>query len=439
MKKALSLLLTMCMFLCLLCSCGETEKKEDGDVNAGENGGDDTAVTIDPAAKELLGGYRYLSVDKNGDETYTEEVITSVEWSENGAVMTGYEQQSDGDRSEMRMEVTFDEQKRPATLDRTVTDTDGEVEESHMRFEYPNERTVKMINTGFGDGESYFIYEYDEEGYLIREEYPNYTYVYTYDDHGNCVSKKTEYVADDQEDRESTATYTYDADGRIVTEVQISSAGKETQTRYFYYPNGNVMMKLSVSDTGDVNYNFHPYNTKDTLAWSYGMSASGGDSQYVVEKDADGRIVKVIGTYYDGKQRTATFTYDEQGRLTASSSINGDQKTWEYDSQNRLVKYASVSDSSSNERFYTYDDQGHLVKEQTVNSRGYHYTTIREYNDAGMVVKMTEENYYPIDELYPQGKTSTSTVEITYVENSQCRISGLWAELILKSFAGGLY
>ena len=305
-----------------------------------------------------------------------------------------------------------------------------------MRFEYPAERTVKMINSGFGDGESYVIYEYDEKGNRVREEYPNYTYVYTYDDHGNCISKKTEYVADDQEDRESTTTYTYDADGRIVTAVEINSAGKETQTRYFYYPNGNVMMKMSVSDSGNVNYNFCPYNPKDGLAWSYGMSEAGG-MEYTSEKDADGRIVKVTSTGIDGKQRTATFTYDEQGRLTASTSFHGEQKTWEYDDQNRLVKYASVSDTSTSERFYTYDDQGRLVKDQNVNSRGYLYTTIREYNDAGMVVKMTDENVYPADEIHPQGQTSTETVDITYVENAKCQVNDLWAELILMSLYGG--
>ncbi|MBQ3202124.1 MAG: hypothetical protein IJB36_00605 [Clostridia bacterium] len=436
MKKALSVFLMMCLLLCLLCSCGTADKKEESGDKGGNKDNPDTAITVDPTAKELLGGYHYVSTDKSGDQNDTEEVITSIEWTANGAVMTGYEQQSDGDRSDLRMEVTFDAEKRPATLVRTVTDGE-ESEENRMRFEYPAERTVKMINSGFGDGESYVIYEYDEKGNRIREEYPNYTYVYTYDDHGNCISKKTEYVADDQEDRESTATYTYDDDGKIVTAVEINSAGKETQTRYFYYPNGNVMMKMSVSDSGNVNYNFCPYNPKDGLAWSYGMSAEAGGAEYMAEKDADGRIVKVTSTGMEGKQRTATFTYDEQGRLTASTSFHGEQKTWEYDDQNRLVKYVSVSDTSTSERFYTYDDQGRLVKDQNVNSRGYLYTTIREYNDAGMVVKMTDENVYPADEIHPQGQTSTETVDITYVENAKCQVNDLWAELILMSLYGG--
>lgn len=443
MRRAVSLFLATCMFLCLLCSCGGTADKTDqtddkqGETNS-ENGGD-TTITIDPTAKELLGGYHYLSVDKNGDETsYTEEVITSVEWSENGAVMTGYEQQSDGDRSDMRMEITFDEQKRPATLVRTVTEADGEVEESRMRFEYPAERTIKMINTGFGDGESYFIREYDEKGNLIREEYPTYTYVYTYDDHGNCVSTKRTYADADREERENTTAYTYDADGKILTAVEINTASHETQTRYFYYPNGNVMMLMSVTDTGNVNYNFRPYNPKDMMAWSYGMSAGGSNVEYVAEKDANGRIVKVSGTYHDGKIRTATFTYDGQGRLTASTSFHGDQETWEYDADGRLVKYTSIDGTSTSERIYTYDNLGHLVKEENVTAYGNH-TTIREYNDAGMVVKMTEDSTYPVSELYPEGKTHTETVEITYVENAKCQVNDLWAELILMSLFGGLY
>ncbi|MBR3778631.1 MAG: hypothetical protein IKL13_02765 [Clostridia bacterium] len=435
MKKAWSLLLVLCLSLCLLCSCGATDTTggETGGENGGENGGD---VAIDASAKELLGGYRYLSTDQEGDQTSTEEVITSIEWTDTGAVMTGYEQDDEGNRSDMRMEVTFDEQKRPATLVRTITDTDGEVEESNMRFEYPAERTVKMINSGFGDGESYVIYEYDEKGLLIREEYPNYTHIYAYDAHGNCVSKKTDYVDEQSTDREQTAVYTYDEDGRITYEVQTSSNGCETQTRYFYYPNGNVMMKLSVSDTGDANFNFHPYNTKDALAWSYGMSASGGMMEYTAEKDAEGRIVKVTATEPNGKTSATTFSYDAQGRLVQVINRFGEKSTWEYDAQGRLVKY--LRNSGSSERVYTYDDKGRLIKEENSGSSGYRHTTTREYNEAGMVCKMVESSYYPAGELYPEGYTSTDTVEITYVENSQCHIDALWADLILKSFASGI-
>ena len=442
MKKALSLLLILCLSLCLLCSCGTAdptggETGENGGVNGGENGGENGGdVAIDASAKELLGGYRYLSTDQKGDQTSTEEVITSIEWTDTGAVMTGYEQDDEGNRSDMRMEVTFDAQKRPATLVRTVTDGE-ESEESRMRFEYPAERTVKMINSGFGDGESYCIYEYDEKGLLIREEYPNYTHIYTYDSHGNRVSQKTDYADADQADRESTATYTYDADGKIVTAVEINSAGRETQTRYFYYPNGNVMMKLSVSDTGDANFNFHPYNPKDALAWSYGMSASGGMTEYTVEKDAEGRIVKVIVPDLNGKTGATTFSYDAQGRLVQVINRFDEKSTWEYDAQGRLVKY--LRNSGSSERVYTYDDKGRLIKEENSGSSGTRHTTTREYNEAGMVIKMVESSEYPAGELYPEGYTSTDTVEITYVENAECPISGLWADLILKSFVGGLY
>lgn len=440
MKKALSLLLAMCMFLCLLCSCGTTDTTEEGgSSDSGKKDDQNPTVIVDPTAKELLGGYHYYSVDQNGDDTYTEDVITSIEWTATGAVMTGYEEQSDGDRSDMRMEITFDEQKRPATLERTVTDTDGEVEESRMRFEYPAERTVKMINSGFGDGESYCIYEYDEKGNRIREEYPTYTYIYEYDSHGNCVLKKTDYADAEQMDGETTTTYTYDADGKIVTEIQINSSGKETQTRYFYYPNGNVMMKMSVSDSGNVNYNFQPYNPKDMLAWSYGMSEAGG-MEYTAEKDAEGRIVKVTAvtaTATDpayNRTRTMTFAYDEQGRLVKTTDTDGDERAYEYDVQGRLVKHTR----GTSVRTYAYDNKGRLVKEESVSPYST-YTTIREYNDAGMVIKMTEESYYPASELYPEGQTSTETVDITYVENAKCQVNDLWAELILMSLVGGVY
>ena len=114
----------------------------------------------------------------------------------------------------------------------------------------------------------------------------------------------------------------------------------------------------------------------------------------------------------------------------------GEKSTWEYDAQGRLVKY--LRNSGSSERVYTYDDKGRLIKEENSGSSGYRHTTTREYNEAGMVCKMVESSYYPAGELYPEGYTSTDTVEITYVENSQCHIDALWADLILKSFASGI-
>ena len=62
MKKALSLLLVMCMFLCLLCSCGTTDKKEEGgSSDGGKKDDQNQSIIVDPTAKELLGGYHYVS------------------------------------------------------------------------------------------------------------------------------------------------------------------------------------------------------------------------------------------------------------------------------------------------------------------------------------------------------------------------------------------
>ena len=172
------------------------------------------------------------------------------------------------------------------------------------------------------------------------------------------------------------------------------------------------------------------------MVWSQGKTASHG-MEYTTEKDEYGRIVKVNFAGQNGA--TTTLSYDEQGRLSQVIDRHGDKRTYEYDNQNRLVKYTSVSDISTSERVYTYDEQGRLVKDEDVSSRGYRYTTVRAYNDEGMVIQMIDEDVYPADEWNPQGQTSTDTLEITYVENAQCRVNALWAELILMSLFGGVY
>lgn len=435
MKKIGLFALILCLMLSL-CACTDTPKnnKPDDTTNSGDTTpNEDAAPTLDPTAKELLSSVFHSSVYTRMDgSTSSEVILVDLQWSDNGLIAEGYEEDSSG-RNTVRMEVTLDEQKRPATLTRTITSPDGEVEENRATFSYPNERTLKLTNYGFGDGESYVIYEYNDKGLLIREEYPNYIRTYTYDDHDNCVKEALDYVDDTTaDDWEKTTVYTYNAEGKATFSVETNqNTGKEVQCTYYYYPNGNLMYVVEVTSDGNVNTNFRPYNPATMLGWDYGKSASGGIECTAI-KDKNGRIIRVEGVNnHSGQSVTTTLTYDDKGNLIAYDSFYGATYRWEYDAQNRPVKKTQTYNGITDTHTYTYDDLGRLVKEEMTSTQSKSTVDVREYNDAGAVTKRVET------QVYSGGDTSTYTMELEYVENAQCPISEDWVAFFLQNVLGG--
>lgn len=429
MKKAFSLFLVLCLSLCL-CSCG---KGSTDDTNA-EDKGDATPAIGDPAAKDLFSGWRYVHTSSRGGKTRTSEEGISVKWEATGAKVTGYDLDSDDGRSEVQAELVLDDQKRPVTLKSVETRADGRVDEDEAHYEYLSERKIKKT---YSDSENYFITEYDSNGNLIRKESADSVTTYVYDAHGNCTQEKRTYKEEEWEDSEINTTYTYDASGKMVRSVEIDEEGWETQTQYLYYPNGNVMLEIYVSSSGDAGVYFRPYNSKDMIWLTFFLyrSVSRGE-RYGVEKDEQGRIVKLTGSSLYGETKTATFSYDAQGRLTKYIDFDGQEKVWEYDAQNRLVKFVRRSDSDEYVCLYTYDDKGRLIKDEDTNTDGSWGKVVMEYNEAGVVCKLVSERYNAPSESWPEGYTYSSTIEATYVENAQCPVDDPWRNMVVYEILG---
>lgn len=418
MKKTLAWMLTVCVVLCLLCSC---------DLLA-TDGGEDTAKDPIPettdTAVELLSRVHRLSTTLREGETDTEEMVVDVRWSETGVVLEG----TDGAQEDsFRIEVTLDDQNRPATMVRTDTEQGQEPQQQTTQFLYEQEGRVKLlIDDGADRGQRSFVYEYNETGQVTREEYPSYVRTIEYDENGNCIRTLTDHKGADQADVERVTAYTYDDSGKAVSAVQTYTSGEEVQIRYTYYPNGNLMQTTEVSSHGHVNLLFHPYNPKD-LTWSSGKQASAG-MDYTAEKDEQGRIVKVVETArFKDEQRTATFAYDAQGRLIETTDFSGPTSRLEYDAQGRMVKQIIENpEGGTGTHLYTYDDQGRMTRWETIDSDGTGMVQLREYNEAGMTVKETRTY------TYKDGSTSTTVSEYDYVSNDKCKVNRRWVALFTQ-------
>ena len=419
MKRFLALALAMLMCFGLLCACGEPTEE-------GNEGAPGTE-----SAKELMSKIHYTYTREREGKTTQREYIIDIQWTENGATVEGYQEDSEEGRYEKTMELTLDDQKRPVSMKERTTNPDGETEEYTVVLSYEKERQIKRTVTYEEGNTRVSTYDFDENGRLIREETGDgYVEEYEYDSHGNCIRNWWTY-ADSDEIRETNTEYTYDNAGKITFSVNSHSySDSQTQIHYYYYPNGNVMMQMKVSNRGDVNFGFYPNNPKDGAAWSY--SAAEGvsmNSEYTVETDANGYYTKVTRTNTEtGEVETATMEYDANGNLVKCSDFYGRCKQWEYDSQNRLVKYFLDFGESSHTTVYEYDDQGRLITQKKTTADGESDTQTWAYNEAGMTTKRTESDVYTGSD-----GTLEQVMEIEYVENSNCPINNEWADFFLAN------
>lgn len=413
MKRLFTLILAVLLCFCLLSACAETKEKAKA---AGQQKN---------TTKELVSEMHYTGIGVQDGETREEETTAKINWTETGATVEGYAEE-DGERSEMQGELRLDDKNRPAIFTKITSYDEGEPREVTYTFSYPKERQIKVS----GD-DSEMLYDFDEDGNVIREESDSSIKCYEYDEKGNRTFYSIEYK-DDSEGQTDRTVYTYDEDGKLVFAEKTDENGELTQYHYTCHTNGNILFELSVKSTGVVNTRFLPYNSKD-YSWSYGMQDYGG-MEFTVEKDANGYITKVVGiNEYSGNTRTTTFQYDQNGNLLKAEESEGKTETWEYDDQNRPVKYVREYDTGKSTTTYQYDAQGRLVQE-TVKSGTYEEIQTREYNEAGMTSKKTVK-----ETNTEYNRTSEGTVEYQYVENAKCPIDEEWAQFFIKNLLNLFY
>jgi RHS repeat-associated protein len=229
-----------------------------------------------------------------------------------------------------------------------------------------------------GDGKVIY-YKYDGLDRLIREvrkqggtadtETPNDAVtVYTYDPVGNRLTLT--------EPDGNTTTYTFDADNRLIKEV--NAAGDTTLTAYdgvgnivsVTAPTTNVTTYtydaddrvILVQDGGGTveSYTYDPVGNQLTRTDGNGNTTS-------TTYDAIYRVVQVT----DPLGKTTSYAYDPVGNLLSVTDRNGEVTTYTYDAINRRI---SVTDALGDTTQYQYDPVGNRIKLTDANGHGTTYT-----------------------------------------------------------------
>ena len=219
---------------------------------------------------------------------------------------------------------------------------------------------------------------------------------YTYNSAGDVLS-----ATDPGNAAGATAetTYTYDPQGRMVTQVSpdgnVSGANPASFTTiYAYYPtgggNGSGLLKSVTDPLGDeTTYTYDSVGRKVSSVDPDGNVSGGNPAAHTTTYtyDADDRLLSTT----DPLGHTTTYTYDGDGNEITVTDANGHTTTSNY---NRLNELASVTQPDPDGSgpltapvtSYVYDAAGNRTQETDPNTNGTSYT----YNADNRLIAETD-------------------------------------------------
>jgi RHS repeat-associated protein len=212
---------------------------------------------------------------------------------------------------------------------------------------------LKRTTTITYTGGSSVVLTYDTgtngTGHLTKMVDPAGTTSWTYDQYGDVLSKSQTTGS-----LTLTTTYTYDSDKRLST---IKYPSTKTLT-YAYDSSG----RISGITGGVTSISYFPFGM--AKQWTEPNSTT-----YLRGFDQDGRITSV--TLNSTTTNVQTITYDNANRITGLTETGLSNKTYGYDSDDRLTSFFNGTATTS----YTYDADGNRTSMSLSGTTTLSYTT----------------------------------------------------------------
>ena len=241
-------------------------------------------------------------------------------------------------------------------------------------------------------------YEYDAQGNLISkvqiddDGYEN-RYTYEYDENGNLLSEvyATPYSG-------YTTTYRYDENGNVLLEKKENKSGNKSQCTYQYDENGNLIFEQSIDTDGEKDQVTYQYDENNNLISQQTIDSDGDKRKYAWTYDESGN--KLTERYWSSSGYTEyrEYTYDEDGNLLMEKKENykGEMEVavrYSYDKHGNLVKEKRGASERADEIQFTYDSQGKLIQRCFIEYGWGNYTdetyTRYAYDEDGNLIKIS--------------------------------------------------
>ena len=415
MKKALSILLLLCMTIATIfvSSCGKTNTETTT-----------TAATVTPEEKmspaeraaneiidEIMQGIILLP-EKRDEGVYKEEKY-GMEYT--------YEYGKDRNIKRVRIKgisvQNFEYDKNGRLTDiYAQSDEESEVKSTgHMTFKYtPSGRFAEVNSIARYNHEgteeelsTKAIFEYDEKGRVVKNEiFQNEKSVQNieikYDEKARTITMEGERQF--SYDSIYKRITTYDEDWKMIKEEGFDKNEKLIHLSE-YDKNGNETKSISYDENGEVkSYTAYEYDEKGNLIKEASYDAAGAlQVYYVYEYDEDGYILKE--TRYDANDVKRSCTEYFENTTNENKYFSGKERRSEsYSSDGSLsgiTEYNRNGDIVKSEQYISgklyaikemeYDESGNLIKSSSYDAdRKFTGYSVYGYNESGKRIKISE-------------------------------------------------
>jgi YD repeat-containing protein len=210
-------------------------------------------------------------------------------------------------------------------------------------------------------------------------------------------------LAGDSDKNGVSNSYTYDANGRMLTKTEAVGTLVERTTTYSYDVAGHV---ASVTDglSNVTNYTYDASGHVLTVTDALGNTTTNS-------WNANGTLASIT----DVAGNTTAYTYDGFGQVVSITNPDLSTRLMSYDGAGRII---SVTDESGSTTTYTYDVRDRVISISYPDGT----TTINSYDTAGDLVSSTDAaglvttytydvEHRPLTMIRPDGTTVTSTFD----------------------------
>ncbi len=314
----------------------DDDEDDDRDSDSENNNEDDTGLVGDVDTEGLESGekqisYRLKKVLRYFDEkSYQDGVINETiiyNYQEDGISFVTENIDSDGDKNEALSQI-YDEKGRLIEICRLG---------DYQYFFYNEDGQLYKSEYIYGEmSPETTLYEYDSNGYLIKETsynsegYAAEVKTYTNDAEGKALHVQSKWS---DVDEYSYIVYAYDEAGRVVKEERYNESGYHFQEIFQYDDNGNLVQKeqqeYGALTKREVMEYDHAGNLKSKIETYFSNGEPGTVQRYFYEYE-EIIIEGHVHNYTSKETKAPTCEADGQGEITYTCSC-GDTYTEETD------------------------------------------------------------------------------------------------------------
>lgn len=272
---------------------------------------------------------------------------------------------------------------------------------------------VEYSARGQNDLQSSATYTYDDQGRVSAVSYSSGTVFHvTYT--GENQAKLTMDGLLETYDIEAELLPADAASDLVASEAVQDALGRVTELKLpdgssyrFSYGSGQTLIPgmaempetVTYSDTDGTVFRISPASSG-----GFRMDVTRSDGQTMAYlTDSAGRITGVV----DAAGNTTGYTLDSQGNITSIRYPDGQTETYAYDSAGRIVRHTSRSGSTVS---YTYDGRGNITRMVSGNGDAIAYTydgngNVTSISDNGSVTTLSYADKDTLDRItYPDGR-----------------------------------